>query len=904
MTIFTAHWHHDLLRLTAQEMLRRYDAEALPNILVLMPNRRSCIAMREAFRGLTGEQTVLLPRIVPLGDAENELLMAFARGQHEAEEALTSLPPAMSQWQHRMLLAELVRAFETKRTGIAPSLHHVLALTDDLIDIQQNLIREGIDIAEVNVSRVAFPDMAQHWQVNAAFLDILFKEWPYIERERGLVTRAGREQALLKAMNATWKHTPPPYPVWMVGSTGSMPAVRELMSTIHHVPNGFVVLPELDITPSSNVAIGHPQYYVQQAMHAMGATQDSVELLGGQGVTPRQKLWLGEDGHDVSGIQCVTCAHEEEEAGVISLMVREALDASGKTVAVITPAPALMQRVRLHLRRYDIHVNTPQGLPLANEPAGQVWSYVLRCLSDEVGTLSLLDLLHAEGVNCGEDVLNWQSFLRKWRGKCRGIIGQSSASERIRRLSSEFSIAATVSRIVHDLEGLHKQRFTLSEWLTHIRAIIDSLVPEKLNGHEAILELVEELSLASNSMKLDVDDMVALMQEALMKPVRSPDFAAHPRVFVLSPMEARLQRFDRVILAGFNEGDWPQAYQPSPWLNLGQRASLGMTPPEAHATLTAHDLLMLGMAPELFITRSAKSEGSPSTASRYLVKLDVQLQRAGVKLVSYPWRHWWADLNKTDYLPIEAEAPAPVTRPSTLRVTSLRHLFTDPYAIYAEYVLGLKQLDPYNQAPDARTFGSLVHKVIEDMIANDKSPDDADWLLAHVTHLESDARLYSLWLPRIRNILRFVAAVHAERSFSELEMETKKEVNIGEVTLVGKIDRLENQGAAYSIHDYKTGDAPEKKAMKLGLEPQLIAYALMLSQETGALPESLVYWALPKARHQGALVPYEFGDSTLAGHIAALGTAIGSMFAEGYAFYALDAESPYAAVSRNEEWAA
>jgi hypothetical protein len=99
MHIFSAHWHHDILRLTAQELLRRYDSTQLPNVLLLMPNRRSCVSMREAFKD-AAEDTLLLPRIVPLADAETELLAAFARGQQESLQLLESLPPAMGSWQH------------------------------------------------------------------------------------------------------------------------------------------------------------------------------------------------------------------------------------------------------------------------------------------------------------------------------------------------------------------------------------------------------------------------------------------------------------------------------------------------------------------------------------------------------------------------------------------------------------------------------------------------------------------------------------------------------------------------------------------------------------------------------------------------------------------------------------
>lgn len=899
MSVYSVHWHQDILRLTAQELLARYDAQTLPHVLVLMPNRRSCVAMREAFASLHAEP-MFLPRIVPLGDAESELLFAFARGGDVAME----IPPAMGRWQQRLLLAELVRAFEFKRTGKAPVIAHVLALVEDIIAIHDNLLREGVDISTLNLHHLALADSSQHWQVNAEFLDLLFSEWPFIEKEKGMVTRAGREQMVLRAITHAWREQPPVHPVWLVGSTGSMAAVRALMGVVHALPQGAVVLPVLDGTLlKTPVSIGHAQYYLHASLEAMG--NPDITWLGAPDILARQHLWAG-TGSDAAGIERVTCRHEEEEAGIIGLMVREALEDSNKRVAVITPSPALMERIRLHLRRMDIRVSTPQGQPLAHSAAGRAWCAILECLRASVDVLSLLELLHQEAVHVEAEAQEWQSFLRAWRTACRGVQPRQRASERLRALGSTYPIAASVARVVHDMEGLHQQSFRLAEWIGHITALVKELAPLSVAGHEAVAALMEELASASGEMRLDVEDAAALLREGLHAPLRMPDMAAHPRVFVLSPMEARLHSFERVILAGFNEGDWPVGYQPSPWLNLGQRGRLGMTPPEAHATLAAHDIQMLGMAQELFITRSLKREGSPTQPSRYLVKLEAQLERTGVTLQSRPWAAWWHALHDAAYQPIAAEAPNPPAsaRPQWLRVTSLRRLFTDPYALYGEYVLGLRVLEDFDKAPDAASFGSLVHKLIQEMIEHSKSPEDGAWLLERTAHLEGDARLAAFWLPRIRKILQFVASVHRARGVIAPECEMPVTQSVGPVELKGKIDRLETRSDGYSIHDFKTGGAPSAAEMKQGLEPQLIAYALMLCEQTGRAPEDLVYWALPKARHSGSLVSYLFADATLEQHMHALREALGRMVSEGFAFHALDDAGSYSAVSRNDEWAA
>lgn len=63
---------------------------------------------------------------------------------------------------------------------------------------------------------------------------------------------------------------------------------------------------------------------------------------------------------------------------------------------------------------------------------------------------------------------------------------------------------------------------------------------------------------------------------------------------MLTPVEARLQHFDRVILGSMVERLWPGMHGQSPWLNLAQQAQLGLPSAEQHSTLMAHDVLMLG----------------------------------------------------------------------------------------------------------------------------------------------------------------------------------------------------------------------------------------------------------------------------------------------------------------------
>ena len=72
----------------------------------------------------------------------------------------------------------------------------------------------------------------------------------------------------------------------------------------------------------------------------------------------------------------------------------------------------------------------------------------------------------------------------------------------------------------------------------------------------------------------------------------------HPRIAIWGPLEARLQQAHVLILGSLNEGTWPEAADPGPWLNRPMRATLGMPAPEERIGRAA--FAPFGVEPEYF----------------------------------------------------------------------------------------------------------------------------------------------------------------------------------------------------------------------------------------------------------------------------------------------------------------
>src|ERR1700757_2556563 len=87
------------------------DPLALAAATLYLPTRRACRLARDVFLDVLGSEAALLPRIVPIGDIdEDEIAFAEMATGGAAADAL-DLPPTLGGLTRRILLARLVLAW-------------------------------------------------------------------------------------------------------------------------------------------------------------------------------------------------------------------------------------------------------------------------------------------------------------------------------------------------------------------------------------------------------------------------------------------------------------------------------------------------------------------------------------------------------------------------------------------------------------------------------------------------------------------------------------------------------------------------------------------------------------------------------------------------------------------------
>jgi ATP-dependent helicase/nuclease subunit B len=421
------------------------DPLALSRLTLYLPTRRACRLAREEFLSRNKGLPAILPRLVPLGDIdEDEIVFAHAATGALAEAAL-ALPQQLEPVERRLLLTQLVNKWATSGAVrgaagtplVANTPAAALALADDLARLIDDMITRqvGWDALDNLVPQ----EYDKYWQLSVALLDILRKEWPDELKRRGNIEAAERRDLLIEAESERLKRSDAP--VIAAGSTGSMPATAKLISTIAHLPHGAVVLPGLDMhlddeswqslartktawsedTPCS----GHPQFAMQGLLTTIGIARDAVKQLApddGREVFMSEALrpaattdrWPRPNDQEFSvqadralaGISVIEAANAEDEALAIAVALREA-EHEQKNAALITPDRGLARRVLAALERWNVPVDDSAGDPLADAPAGLFARLAAEAALGGLAPVTLLAMLKhpscrlgaAEGAN-------------------------------------------------------------------------------------------------------------------------------------------------------------------------------------------------------------------------------------------------------------------------------------------------------------------------------------------------------------------------------------------------------------------------------------------------------------------------------------------------------------------------
>ncbi len=911
--VFTIPPAVSFLDVLAKTLLEEFDGRetpfALSDAIILLPTKRASRALGQAFLDARQGAATLLPRIRTIGDIDPD-----DAGLAELGEGLL-LTPTIDPMARRLILARLIRVRDRQADWTHDPVA-ALGAADALAELLDNAAimaptSEPFDWSLLS-TLVDDKNLAHHWEQSTIFLQIVTQMWPLLLAELDRADPGVRQRRGIESLLATWRAKPPKGAVILAGSTGSMPITRDLMACVARLKTGCVVLPGLDTgLTDTNWARArhddqHPQRAMAQALEAIGvsrhdakpwpnasqsAASDKRREVLNEALTPGEATsdWptrIKEIGRDdivlgLGGLSLVEASTEEEEANIIALELRETLEHDGQTVALVTPDTNIARRVAAKLARWGIAINVSAGKPLGDTTVGTFVRLVTNWATDPADPVALASLLGHPLTSLGFDrawVETWAScleinFLRGARkdadlGQLQQRIG--AVEPKRLRLNGVETAHSTVSALNCLVDALHRTiagdsgiAGTLDQIAAAVARLCEVVASNSSQNGAQILWQGEDgqaaseflASLMANGNQFDAigtsqtsRTLDYLLQGQVVRPR-----GTHPRLAILGPLEARLLRFDKLVLAGLDEGVWPKAAPPDPFLSRAMRAKLNLPSPDTRIGLAAHDFAQLAAAPRVIMTRAKRRADAPVVMSRWLWRLKTLSRGAlgdaasDAALVASPnWRDIlrYYEPNRTFDTSLAIPRPKPPVhaRPTEFSATQIETWIRDPYRIYVEKILKLKALDPLGGAPGVGERGSAIHLGTEIVGQwHQKLPEDAVRELTAAMHDELQKAGYhgtklAREMSRLEASIAWLAPFELQRlsenwrphieQWGQIVLDTP----VGPLTIKAKSDRIDVGPNGLEILDFKSGTPASPSEIMVMFGAQLPVTALIVAR--------------------------------------------------------------------------
>ncbi len=799
----------------------------LSQMTLLLPTRRAARALGDAFLAASGGNALLLPRIRPISEGQDDLAL-LAPPPGGASGAELDIAPAVSEIERRLVLTELVlqwsRALRSGADGVAAGAStpaQAANLAAELAQLMDMVETEGVSLA--GLETLVPEDYSAHWGQTITFLRIVIEMWPAYLAETGRLGPAARRNAVIVAEAARIAAGTPAGPVIVAGVTGSIPATVALMRAVAARANGAIVLPafdqRLDAAACAVIAANHPehpQFGLAKLLQRLEVMPEQVQVLPGRvpsaHLAPRQHLvseamrpaptlevwqrYVAETSapdiaEAVRGVSLIETPTADDEAEVVALILRQAVEVPGMTAAMVSPDRLLARRVVNRLETMGIAVDDSAGRPLAKTPPGAFLVLVGDAFVSEFAPVALMALLKHPLLRLGRTVpeirraaraIELIAFRTPYLGRgLEGVLAALNVADAdlvagkrrqraVRRLRDEDRAGARA--LIGELQTAFEPLValvraggvaSLRQWAAAHAAVAETLATVTVTaptegaaeppaspiwageaGEAAHGFFSEVLDERLPSPELSADDYPEFYRWLTSGINVRPRVPAHPRISIWGPFEARLQQPDVIVLGALNDGTWPASADPGAWLNRPMRAELGLPSPEEKIGYAAHDFTSFLGAGQVYLTRSAKMDGVPTVPSRWLMRLLALLDGVGARdsrtarqmlVPEQPWQAWARardHAEKTKPLPPPAPRPEVAWRPRKLPVTAIERWIANPYGIYAQHILKLEKLDPMGGVPGAALKGQIIHDALHrfaTLYPRDLPPDTAARLL-------------------------------------------------------------------------------------------------------------------------------------------------------------------------------
>ena len=542
----------------------------------------------------------------------------------------------------------------------------------------------------------------------------------------------------------------------------------------------------------------------------------------------------------------------QDEAQMAAACIVRRLAAGIAPVALVAIDRLLTRRVQALLEGHGIVIRDETGWKLSTtRAAARVKGFLQACVA----------------LASTDDVLNWMKdapvfersalrLLEAWLRR-NGVNIWPLVTDRLAMVEGLPASARELIDSVNHLRGPMANGRRLRDWLSALRqGLVASGQWPGLMADAAGLAVIQHLLLdrdalpsegwASFDLHFQAHEFSSWASQALEAAQYVPPHPEEAQVIVLPLSQLLGRSIPATVMAGCDEVRLPMSPQPAgPWSHP-QRTVLGLADKSDLALAQRAAWNYAIQLPHIDMVWRRSEAGETILPSGFVQELQLQPRFAGAGLAPDP----------RVLRPLIAEpAGMASTVSSVLSLERLSHsAYSDlrkcPYRFFALRQLALVSADELDGAVDKRDFGTWLHRVLflfheslkdsdlsKTPVSSSQLSDDLERAAAQAMSelglTEVEFLPFSASWPAVRNgYLRWLA--QAENHFYS-DGEVWREIQLGPVKLVGKLDRIDHQpGKPLRVLDYKTEALVVTQArVKAGSEDtQLLFYAALVDDMT------------------------------------------------------------------------
>lgn len=620
-----------------------------------------------------------------------------------------------------------------------------------------------------------------------------------------------------------------------------IPYTRNMMKHLGNFSNVYFYFNGLDKELSEAewdmIDATHPQWNYKHFLIDLKFQRSDVVNLGQQEksnvistiMTPNSLVhkWKDSDAA-IENITPIICENIYQEATIISYIIREHLELGFKSIAVVSDDSFFNSNLKSQLLAWQILANDTNASSFKDSLSANLFLLCSELLVDK-SPIKYLAVLKHPLSRLRET--NWYEFEIKY----------------LRKPIANFDIEDDFPEIkiwLDNLKNVLGKSFTdrlqsLKEFVLHFAAL-----------EENFLEFLDRLAQSSADNFISLDEFLIVLSRMMASERVRYDEQAYDTVTITSLLEARLLKFDLVIVPKLNH-PFPKIGNSRFFIQSAEAQKIGLPKEDvligyAHFDLSAH------LVQKSFISRSEKEANESKTPALIFEKVTTFRRLKSKEDISAKYFEWYELANQEIRVSSALRpVPNPKVRPDRISISGIEKLMENPYGYYAQYILGLRKLDPIDYNLSNKEFGTAIHntmRLAQPYIAEEEYISEFKKIFSKEIGAYANSIIArNFWLPRIEKIAKWVWQYESEHKdeIKEVQKEQKLNYEFDDINVFAIADRIEYlKNNNVKVIDYKTGNLPQKNEVDSGIYPQLPIEGLIVSKLSQVYEISGEYHAL------------------------------------------------------------